>query len=266
MPVAILVGIPTQYFKRIHGSIDRGLTAYRPGWNVEYVPANRSTPGVFPRESRSALERAEKCGGAHLIGVSKQDRETRQSIEADLRCYFRFRWLDNRLLSYIGSHVPSFVDGFNVILAEEEMWAEKVKPQDYLSPLILPELCFESSHPAGRLWQLAEQYGELGNVLDAARTVEIFREKHWLSTDGGGRRRRRWVDTSDRVFDHTGERHGRPPFPREWKYSYRIPDGFHFDVTILHRRPFVFTDSQGNAHPVDASKNVNVDPHGIVRG
>src|SRR5207249_6144647 len=100
------------------------------------------------------------------------------------------------------------------------------------------------------------------NIIAVGHAVDDFRGRHWLPVPAGGRR---WVDSSNRIFDHTGARHGRPPFPRGWKYSYRIPDGFHFDVTVLDDRAFVLCDALGANHTADAGGYLNVDPHGYVR-
>ncbi len=74
------------------------------------------------------------------------------------------------------------------------------------------------------------------------------------------------MDQRGRIFDEDGERHGVAPFPRGWKYSYRIEAGFHFDITSSDGRRFVVSDAIGMRNRVGAGAHLNMDPHGHVRG
>jgi len=75
-----------------------------------------------------------------------------------------------------------------------------------------------------------------------------------------------WIDDRDLIFGRNGSRHADAPFPRGWKFSYRLPDGFHYDVVHLERRKFSLTDIGGALHITVANGHLNIDPHGYVRG
>src|SRR5918992_2493778 len=78
-------------------------------------------------------------------------------------------------------------------------------------------------------------------------------------------KRWRWVDGNDCVFDHTGPRHGTAPFPRNWKYSYRMEDGFHYDVCDRNQRAFQIADQSNTVHRIKSSGYINLDAHGHAR-
>src|ERR1019366_3085581 len=74
-----------------------------------------------------------------------------------------------------------------------------------------------------------------------------------------------WIDDRDLIFGREGPRHADAPFPREWKFSYRLPDGFHYDVQHLEQRKFSISDVAGIRHASGVKGYINVDPHGYVR-
>lgn len=262
MPVAILAGIPNTYVQRFRASLQRGESAYRAGWVVHYVAIGRTTPEIRETEIEKTLETASTQEAPHVIGISKQGGPVHREIAERIRPYFRFLWLDNHLLSHLPHQVPQFISAFNAVLGQEEVWASEVRPGNDASPLLLPACSFEA-HPRCRtLWNLAEQYGEVGNIHAAGRALEVFRSEHWRPTPSNARG---WVDAERRVFDHRGERHGVAPFPRGWKYSFRIPDGFHFDVTDLDGAEFVLRDVASGRHAIERGGYLNIDPHGHVR-
>jgi len=66
------------------------------------------------------------------------------------------------------------------------------------------------------------------------------------------------------IFGRDGPPHTGAPFPRGWKFSYRLPDGFHYDVKHLEQRRFFIIDAVGMRHPSGAKGYINVDPHGYI--
>lgn len=262
MGTAIFVGLPRDSVRRIESYLGADKVKVVAPWKVKFIPAKRSIPEIHQHDVALTLATAAKSDSPHVIAVSKQDKLLKQPVAKAIRPYFRFRWLDNALLSRLND-VAQFVAGVNSVLEEEADWSAKVKPGDILSPLILPQSCFEADGSnAARMWELAEQYGDAGAIIGAQRCVDAFRARHWLPAESGGRR---WTDSVDRVFDHTGPRHGQAPFPRNWKLSLQMESGFHYDVTTSHGRPFTFADVHGIAHKVQQGQHLNVDPHGHVR-
>lgn len=262
MPVAILVGIPSTYVQRAKASIQAGHAAFRAGWSILYMATGRSRPELRASEIDRTLGEAARHDAAHVVGMSTQDSAVRAEIARKIRPYFRFLWLPNRLLSHFPHQVPQFIDVLNGFLEQEEIWDEHVKPQDVASPLLLPTCAFQAHGECDHLWDAAEQFGEAGNIRAAAAVLDHFRGQHWRPTPAGPRR---WIDVARRVFNHMGARHAVAPFPLDWKYSFRLPEGFHYDVTDLEGSAFRLWDALNEQHSVDRGGYLNIDPHGYVR-
>ena len=263
MRVAIIAGLVRSQIKRIDSFVREGGAVFLDKWEVIYVAARRNTPEILEQDVHMLMEQASEYAHPHIIGISKQDGSIRQRVARQIKEYFRFRWLNNRVLSFLGNDFRGFVVSINDVLAEEEVWGDAVQPQDLRSPLLLPRMCFDCSAPHRDLWALSEQYGDVGNIEHAATAIDRFRSSHFVQVETG--LPRRWVDAANKIFDHTGERHASAPFPRNWKYSYQLEDGFHYDVADKNRRAFNFRDCYSFNHAVRANGYLNVDPHGYVR-
>lgn len=261
MRTAIFVGLPRDSIRRIDNFLRTDSEKIVVPWAVKFIPAKRSTPEVHRSEVVRALDTAAASINPHIIAVSKQDKILKQPVAKAIKPYFRFRWLDNSLLSFL-TNIAAFIERINAVLEEESDWDARVKPTDILSPLVLPQECFDANHHDAHMWTLAEQYGDASAIIGAQRAIDAFRERYWQSVGAGGRR---WTDSADRIFDHTGPRHGRAPFPRNWKLSLQLDMGFHYDVTTSHGRPFSLNDSNGVSHKIEQGRHINVDPHGFVR-
>jgi hypothetical protein len=220
------------------------------------------------------LERAADTGGAHLLIFRGRTKDEDAKIQSKILPFFRVRWLDNTLLKFIPHDTNQFFHAINAVLAEEWEWSERIKPKDESSCLLLPECAFSVNSEVKHLWTVASERG-LDRVNLAARVQERFSLLHWMLTEKKGARVGAekktvrvgaWIDREDRVFDHRGARHGQAPFPRQWRFSYRVEAGFHFDVTSRYLRPFVVRSEDGHRHDRAGNAHVNIDPHGYVRG
>jgi hypothetical protein len=206
---------------------------------------------------------ASQYDDTHILGLSVQ--RNRQDFADRIRPFFRFRWFDHSLLKYLGRPDPAeFVRGLSSNLAEESEWAARVKPKDINSPLLLPECSFVPERKNCELWRHASAYGDSGNISGAEKAIRDFQNTHHRKVNIANFSSYKWVDREDRIYDQDGPRHGLAPFPREWKYSYRIESRFHFDVTHVDGRQFVLIDASGMQHRVIAGAHLNVDPHGYV--
>jgi hypothetical protein len=263
MNVAIIAGLVRGQIKRIDSFLREGGAAFRDNWEIVYIPARRDHPEIALQDVKIIMERAAQHERPHIIGVAKRDKQVTQRVEREINQYFRFRWLDTRLLAYLGNDFKGFVVKLNELLAEEELWSEAIRPRDVRSPLLIPRMCFETAHPHRDVWSLCEQYGDITGIGAVRAAIERFRSAHFVQMEQGNPRR--WLDRNNRIFDHTGPRHGVAPFPRNWKYSYQFEVGFHFDVKERSDRAFKFRDCFSNSHDVKTNGYLNVDPHGYVR-
>jgi hypothetical protein len=146
-------------------------------------------------------------------------------------------------------------------LAEEEQWAFRIKPTDMGSPLLLPECSFSVGGGHRNLWRHARGYGDQANIEGAAKAVREFGRAYLRKQE-----HYQWIDDRDLIFGRNGPRHADAPFPRGWKFSYHLLDGFHYDIKHLEARKFSITDVAGTLHLSVPKGYINIDPHGYVRG
>ena len=265
MGTAILLGIPKKYLEATKSALGKNALPFT-GWAIKFIPSSGTATGVLRRDTVWIQRFAEDQENIHIVGFS--DDQNRQTIADLIAPYFRFRWFRYELLRCLGSpNASRFVDQLAVDLAEEAAWAARVKPADVGSPLLLPECAFKPGRRHTGLWRHALAYGDMQNVVGAEKAIVAFRATHYRKLDAGGFSRNTkhtWIDEGNRVFDKDGPRHGLTPYPRNWKYSFRIEEGFHFDVTHLDRQRFFVQDANGNRNPVKAGGYKNIDPHGYA--
>lgn len=265
MGSALLVGIPRGYIGNAKSAVERNASMFD-GWSVRYIPSPvKIEPHISATEVTQALKLAAEHEDTHILGLSTQ--QNRQYFSDQIKEYFRFRWFDHALLRHLGSSDPSpFLNQLAHDLAQESTWADRVKPFNLDSPLLLPGCSFGAASKHRDLWRHACSYGDSNNIDGAAKAISAFRSCYLRKVEFRGFKQGKWADEQDRVFDQNGARHGAAPFPRDWKYSFRIEVGFHFDVTSLNRKPFFVYDNAGARNRVGAGSHLNLDPHGYVRG
>lgn len=261
METAILLGIPSPYVARLRSALDSqgGLPV---PWSLKFVPAPKKNPEINRGTVRQACDLADKHQSPHIMGFSKQ--QHRKELAAEIVGSFRFRWCD-QLVGYLGNlATPNpglFLERLAAELAEEEQWSSRIKPMDMGSPLLLPECSFRAGGRHKSLWRHASSYGDAANINGAAKAVREFERAYLRKQE-----RYQWIDDRDLIFGRNGARHADAPFPRGWKFSFRLPDGFHYDIMHLEKRKFSLTDIVGALHAAAAMGHINMDPHGYVRG
>ena len=260
MPQVIVAGVPQGPFRRLRSYLRREDSGVRAGWELTVHRAAAKTPGPDVDKIRDILE-SEEGGGTHVLAFG--GRCTRPQTVRELVPFSRFRWLHGNLLQYAAASLfGPFVQRLNEELAVEEEWIDRLRPAHYRNAVLLPAPCF-AHDPEGDVWQAIESAEDTDRINAAAAQIERFGERHFQDIPGLGRR---WVDLGGLVFDHNGEQHGQAVPSRQWKYAFRIPDGFHYDVVDRERRAFNFVDYEGVRHSRLAGEHANVDPYGYVRG
>jgi hypothetical protein len=262
MGTVILLGIPSESVGTARSALSRNAAEFGI-WSIKYVPAPKKEIEISKAMVKQTQDIAARQDDTHILGFSAQ--KNRRDIENSIAPYFRFRWFDHGLLKHLHSpDTTPFVNSLASSLTEESEWAARVKPADLSSPLLLPECSFEPEHKHRDLWRHACAYGDLQNVVGAEKAIRDFQNAHHRKVGFKTFSAYKWVDRRDRIFDKDGERHGIAPFPRDWKYSYRLEPGFHFDVTHLDGRQFTLTDVSGRHNTVNSGAHLNVDSHGFV--
>ncbi|MGO9412654.1 MAG: hypothetical protein ACLQCB_18135, partial [Spirochaetia bacterium] len=143
----------------------------------------------------------------------------------------------------------------------EDFWEERIKPNATSSPTLIPESSFATSRFRD-LWTRVESYGDMGSLEGVPGLIDRFTVEVLKQIDDD----KAWVDERDLVFSFRGARHAVAPFPRNWKYSYPIPDGFHYDVKHRNGRGFTIRNINMDHRSFPAGAHINVDPHGEIRG
>lgn len=260
METAILLGIPSHYIARLRAALDsHGEPS--PEWSLKFVPAPKKVPEVNRGTVLQAARIADDTANPHILGLSTQQK--RSEWTAELAKCFRFRWCDGLVSALNCLATPDanqFLNRLIIDLTEEEIWSSTVKPTSMGSPLLLPECSFAAGGGHQDMWRHARSYGDRSNIEGAAKAVRVFERTYLRKAE-----RYQWIDDRDLIFGRDGPRHADAPFPRGWKFSYRLPDGFHYDVKHLAERKFSLTDVAGVRHPSGSKGYINIDPHGYVR-
>lgn len=261
MHAAIVAGLPINYEKRVAAFVRRARPL-PPSWKVDWVRARATQVGLSPAQLPAvrhlAMER-----GAHILAFSMQKSEDQRRLKEYLAPFFRFRWMSGSLLRLVHGDLNSFFTELGQVLDEEETWARSIKPTQSSSPLLLPECSFKVERGFRSPWELGSDYGGIERIHSAFEGLLRFEIGHQLARPGHARC---WVDRKRRIFDHSGPRHGIPDsLERQWRFSYQLEEGFHYDVTSQTEREFDLEDETGRLHHVPKGKHINQTPHGSVR-
>jgi hypothetical protein len=267
MPVALFAGIPQRSLARLK-TVLAAAQPRIPDWTFRYLVTQKG-PNLQLRDRKAIHAEAERLGSLHVLGLSAT--RDRKDVADAIRPYFRFRWFDHTLLSLLNNPDPSlFVDATVAVLEEERAWEDRIMPKGFSHALVLPEPCFKCSNAFSDMWQKAEAYGATDSVPAAERAIAAFEDEYHqriqFQTRGQAlRQQTKWMDARGLVFDENGARHGAPPVPRSWKLSYRLIDGFHYDISKLNKDRFEIVDQAGTTHRVLNEGYINIDAHGNVR-
>jgi hypothetical protein len=262
MGVFILAGYQQSLAQHIKKALAQGEDQFN-GWTWDLFPSEkRNEATILAKQVENLCRLAEAHGGAHIFAVSA-DRQ-RQQIEDQLRRHFRFRWLDSKVIGETGrGEFAPLIEALSAATLEEAYWAQHVKPADSSSPLILPEI-FRPIRELEGIWRLSESYNNQGHLVAATGLLERFSREHRRRIDKF--ENTPWLGDDSWIWNDGGARHGNPDFPGDWRYSYRLPDGFHFDVSPHAKKKTFFVDAHGRRHPLPEKGYLNVTAHGLLRG
>ena len=262
MPIAIILGLVKGMSERIKAQVTQGVR-FREGWTVRFQPATGARNDILNSDIRAALFHArEVVDSVHIFAITNQGGDAKKKVTCQIVPAFRFRWLPGEWLSLPYPTPIEFISRVNELLIDEEDWRARVQPKDQTSPLLLPQMTFSTA--LSDIWDMAARYGA-GNNLGCENRLQAFHQRHWKQhANGHYARKSYWTDDHLRVFDHTGAAHAAAPLERSWKFSYRIPEGFHYDLRQAQGRKFIARGAISERQ-VENDGYINIDPYGYFR-
>ncbi|MBF0426269.1 MAG: hypothetical protein HQL66_10690 [Magnetococcales bacterium] len=263
MPVLIIAGLPRSLAERAKAVWRDFRSEYRlpADWELDSVDTHKKSPTTLPAaDVLRVCQRVFESTKSHIvvIGVRARESDNQRQSEQYILPFFRFRWFDNKFLHMIYESDPALVTVLSEIIQEEACWCQEVKPRNCHHPLLLPKDIFSSQRECQGLWKACEAYGDINNIDGAVKSIELFKRTH-------DDKEHSWIDSKKRFFDPNGALHGKAPNQYQWKYSFRLPDGFHYDISHESQQAFRMTDADGKEHTVLQGGHLNLDPHGRVR-
>ena len=269
MPGFILAGHQRGLANLVAEAIEVGITAGRlSDWKSCLLHSRLQNQSILEASQvDGVLEEARKLNGGHVFGVSI-DRE-RAIVERQIKPYFRFRWINPDVVVATGQRqFEPLIAELERAIAEEEVWIASVKPKNPASPLALPSKLFKAKGEFENLWTRSEGHGDIGAIRAVGTLIDKFTSTYRKAINTNKNEKTPWLDENDWVWKDDGEEHGAAPFPKNWKYSWAVPEKFHFDVMPKNPKTKThFTDIHGNNHKLPkGSKYMNVTVHGEVRG
>jgi len=269
MPSFVLVGHQRGLAKVVEEAVKIGKSSGRfREWDTCLMHSRLQNQSILEASQvDDILEEARRLGGAHIFGVSI-DRQ-RSIIESQIKPYFRFRWIDQPVVAQTGQrNFEPLIADLERALLEEDAWISNVKPKGPASPLALPGNLFKTKGEFTNLWICCEGYGDIRAIEATGALVDRFTAFYRKPIDAKKNEKTPWIDHDNWVWKDDGEEHGSAPFPKNWKYSWAVPEKFHFDVMPKNPKTKThFIDIHGNSHKLPTgSKYMNVTVHGEVRG
>jgi hypothetical protein len=254
MPTAFVAGLGLEFY----GAFRR----YEPvveNWRVRVVPSRRRPSDLgscMPELEAILASDTANAEGAHIVAFHSF-RSEKEGLKARLTPTVRLIWSGQEHAAMFGRH--EFDQVLSALLAIEEVWRNEVRPPDVRSALLLPRNIFEAIPPFNEIWGRAIDSRTAGEIGDTRERVRRFHEKYY---DKG-----RYTDRNSLEF--------LPPKPTKWhgfhvpwnqrhKYTFRIPEGFHYDVKHCDEARFSLTST--NEGPRSFVEYANVDPYGCTRG
>jgi hypothetical protein len=250
LPLLILAGIPRGVYIR-----HKDFTPEVAGWNLIMVNS-RSERADLSNSWEEVQELANNAViSAHIFSFHTSI-EGRERFEKDVYSRHRLVWLEKEMLSYYGN--PEFNEELQRLANFESEWCSRVRPNAPNECLILPESTFSPNKAFRDTWKRSQRVRINFDNLDSIESLlNSFRQDHMKNDT--------WLDRRELVFNYKGERHAFSKRHWQWKFTYLLPHGFHFDVR--HQKEnhhFTLVDCAGISRQF--TTYTNVDPHGYVRG
>ena len=250
MPLLIIAGIPTSVTKRNR--------SYRPqvdDWNIQLIPSrDNKRPDLQSCWPEVLAKASGDVQGAHVFAYHYREDEY---PEFNSRMHDRHRlvWMARDTLGYYGSDM--YTEMIEQYLDFECRWRDMLRPRGVDAAGLLPESSFSPKKYKDMWSRMRSVHLDKDNLERVFMIIRGFRDTHY----GSGR----WEDNRGLQFKAAPARHGSNPRYGNFKFTFRLPEGFHYDVSgNTADRSFTIEDAEGRSHQFHSY--TNIDFHGSIRG
>ena len=250
MPLLIIAGVPASVTSR-----NRGYEPQVDDWDIQMVPSReRKRPDLQSCWTEVLAEASKATEGAHVFAYHFRE-DGYPKFNTRMHDRHRLVWMARDTLRYYGS--DEYTKMIQKHLDFERKWREKLRPGGVNAPGILPERSF-SPKSLKDMWSRMRSIRLNNDDLERVFSlVRHFRRTHYRSG--------RWEDDRGLQFKVASDRHGSNPPCGRFKFTYQLPEGFHYDVRGKKENSgFTIEDIEGRSHRFRIY--TNIDPHGSIRG
>lgn len=210
-------------------------------------------------EELARVEADSNSLGVHALLFHKD--ADRGKFVARFGDFHRFRFLNLDTIKSFGT--ADFRTAIEAAVEIEAKWGAKLRPIDVKHSLLLPSDYFNTTPFLAELWARAKHTATSADIDEISIMLQTFDSKHLDESLG----RSAYFDLNRLYFKlpKTRDYHGIADDNREnLKFTYRIKDGFHYDVGPADGKGRFELTSRGGATRT-YTDNVNVYPHGSTR-
>lgn len=194
---------------------------------VRFAPSYDDHRSTIGRKEIGEIESNVQDGFVHIAVFPTRDFSSLRNFELDCRV-IRLNLVANfRMLT-----AEQVVEAVRQAAEYEVRWSRVLRPEDWHHPLCLPRPSFEIDRDLGDYWKTCDCYGDTERIGVAHDLVQKVISRHRNSLDRVGTY---WLDITSKRFAIDKSHHGLTATQREGKKEFRftweVPPGLHFDVT-----------------------------------
>lgn len=255
---ALFAGLPLNAYRELESGFYSWAKTLMPAIKFRACPLlSKHTPRIYPGDLKD-LENIVAEGYAHIALFPCRDWEqVRDRFHFD--CRVALLDLPGHLY---GINWQTVEEALAKFLDFESRWCQTVCPRDLNHPLLLPPPSFEPAPQVWDYWTDCDVYRRSEGLTEANNALQAVESLHRKPSDSGTC----WLDVRGRRFQPARHRHGLTPVEpaggERFRFCFKVPGGFHYDVDHHRSQAFLLYDRFGNAHKV---LRANVDPWGSIR-
>ncbi len=250
MPTLIIAGVPRSVIQR-----NKGYTPQVDEWSVELIGSrDKRNPDLRSCWKDVMSIAAKSENGAHIFAYHHREDEY-PIFNRKMHDRHRLVWMERNTLKCFGADIYSAMIRKHITF--ESAWRERLRPQSIDAPSLLPEMSFSPKKYKDMWIRIRSVHLGKDDIERIYKIIRDFRATHY--------NKGRWEDATGLQFKVAPERHGSFPSYGNFKFTYRLPDGFHYNVQNSRpNRRFDIKSAEGNS--CKFRKYTNVDCHGSIRG